>query len=104
MDFMQEEELGVEMPAIHLMGLVSKVKGLGAEWMRYSLEGLVLEVEGLGAERMRYLLDGFSVGGGRSGSAEKTYAQSGALRIGKGRDLKREKSAFGLSFASRGIR
>ena len=67
------------------MGLASKVKGLGAEWMRYSL-------------------DGFSVGGGRSGSAEKTYAQSGVLRIGKGRDLKRGKSTFGLSFASRGIR
>ena len=69
--------------------------------------GLALKVKGLGAVRMRYLLDGFSVGGGGGGGGaeggEWTISSS-VLRVGKGRDWKRGKSAFGLSFASRGIR
>lgn len=52
---------------------------------------------------MRYSLDGFGVGGGGAEGGEWTIS-SGVLRVGKGRDWKRGKSTFGLSFASRGIR
>jgi hypothetical protein len=64
---------------------------------------LVPEEEWLRAEWMRYSLDGFSVGGGGAEGGEWTIS-SGALRIGKGWDWKRGKSALGISFASSGIR